>query len=267
MDLQLDHKNALITGSSRGTGAVIARALAKEGVHVFVHGAEPHSADEVASAIRDAGGSSDAVSGDICCEQGADGVAKQVLATGHTIDILINNYGAAAPGTWDTSTDDHWTRAYETNLMSAIRMVRHFSPPMKENGWGRIVQLGTIGSTRPGSRMPGYYAAKAALSAATVSLAKELKETGITVNIVSPGLIRTPEVEAYYLARGQKKGWGSSWEEIEPHIVACDTPNPVGRIARREEIADLVTFLCSPRAGYINGQNIRIDGGAVDIVT
>jgi NAD(P)-dependent dehydrogenase (short-subunit alcohol dehydrogenase family) len=114
--------------------------------------------------------------------------------------------------------------------------------------------------------MPHYYAAKGALATLGPSLALELAGTGITVNTVSPGLIHTPELEAGYRARGARKGWGESWDEILTHLVAEDFPNPCGRIATRQEVADLVLFLCSPRADFINGQNIRIDGGAVRYV-
>jgi hypothetical protein len=96
------------------------------------------------------------------------------------------------------------------------------------------------------------------------TLAKEVGASGVRVNLVSPGLILTPEVEQHYLEIGRRKGWGETWQEIEPR-VARDAP--IGRIARREEIADLVVFLCSPRADAIHGQNIRVDGGALGIVT
>ena len=115
--------------------------------------------------------------------------------------------------------------------------------------------------------MPHYYASKGALATLTVSLAKELAGSAITVNTVSPGLIRTAEVEAQYRAVAKRKGWGESWAEIEAGIMAEGGANPLGRIARVEEVADLVVFLASDRAGFINGQNIRIDGGAVDIVS
>ena len=176
----------------------------------------------------------------------------------------MNNYGTAEPGTWLKSDSDDWISAYQKNVLSAQRLIRHFLPTMSERDWGRIINLGTVGSSRPNSRMPGYYAAKGALANMTVGLAKEVAGTGIRVNIVSPGLILTPEVEEAYLAKGRREGWGDTWQEVEPH-VAKDIP--IRRIARREEIAGLVAYLCSPLADAIHGQNIRIDGGAVDIVT
>ena len=92
-----------------------------------------------------------------------------------------------------------------------------------------------------------------------------LSGTGITVNLVSPGLIRTAEVEAMYLARAQKENWGDTWEEAESAIVGKYSPNPLGRIATREEVGNVVLFLCSQAASFVNAQNIRVDGGAVDI--
>jgi NAD(P)-dependent dehydrogenase (short-subunit alcohol dehydrogenase family) len=152
---------------------------------------------------------------------------------------------------------------YQKNVLSAARLIQGLVPAMKAKGWGRIVQLGTIGSHQPNSIMPHYYAAKGALATMSVSLTKELSHTGITVNTISPGYIRTAELEAGFRRRAEKKGWGENWDDIVKQIVASEYPNPCGRIAERQEVADLVAFICSERAGFINGQNIRIDGGAV----
>jgi NAD(P)-dependent dehydrogenase (short-subunit alcohol dehydrogenase family) len=183
------------------------------------------------------------------------------------VSILVNNYGRAGRGSFEGSTSDDWHGMYEENVLSAARLVRLALPAMRSGGWGRVINLGTIGSTRPNSRNPHYYAAKGALATMTVALAKDVAGTGITVNLVSPGLIHTAEVEAWLTERGRSRGWGESWAEIEPRAVEEEFPNPVGRFARREEVADLVCFLASERAAYLHGQNIRVDGGAVDIVS
>ncbi|HCO60213.1 MAG TPA: 3-oxoacyl-ACP reductase [Porticoccaceae bacterium] len=262
MDLGLSGKVALVTGSHRGTGQVIAERLASEGATVIAHGLDEGSADHVAEGSK----VEYAVWGDIRNEAGSEIAAKQALAVSGRVDILINNYGMAENGSWTSASTHDWLSMYQVNVLSAVRMVGLLKDAMIDAGGGRIIQLGTIGSTQPNAQRPHYYAAKGALANVTVSLAKELAGTGITVNTVSPGFIRTPEVEAGFRAKAKRKGWGESWYEIEAHIVAERFPNPVGRIATREEVADLVCFLSSVRAGFINGQNIRVDGGAIDIV-
>lgn len=262
MKLGLENKTALVTGSHRGTGEIIARRLADEGAVVIAHGLEANSADHVAE-------SSDvthAVWGDILTDEGAEQAVGQALAVCGKVDILINNYGTADERTWLNASTDDWLHMYQVNVLSAARMIRLLTPQMRELGWGRIIQLGTIGSTQPNALRPHYYAAKGALANIAVGLAKELADTGITVNTISPGYIRTPEVEAAFRAKAKKEGWEDDWETLEKRIVARRFPNPVGRIATREEVADLVCFIASERAAFINGQNIRIDGGHIDIV-
>ena len=257
MDLNIADRVALVTGSHRGTGQIIAKALLAEGAQVLVHGLEPGQAEK---SIEEIGGGIP-VSGDITHNEGS---AKLIEQCGdHQVDILINNYGTADPGSWSKSDSEDWIMSYQKNVLSVQRLIQHFMPKMRELNWGRIINLGTVGSSRPNSRMPAYYAAKGALANLSVGLAKEVAGTGIRVNLVSPGLILTPEVEQAYTAKGRREGWGDTWAEIEP-IVAKDIP--IRRIARREEVAALVTYLCSPMADAIHGQNIRIDGGAVDIV-
>ena len=258
MDTQLADRTALVTGSYRGTGLIIAQALLAEGANVFVHGIEAGQAEDAVTTL----GGGEPVTGDITCDSGAQTVLK--ILHRHNIDILINNYGTADPGSWQESTADDWIASYQKNVLSAQRMIHGLLPAMREREWGRIINLGTVGSSRPNARMPGYYASKGALANMSISLAKEVAGTGIRVNLVSPGLILTPEVEQAYLAKGRREGWGETWAEVEPH-VAKDIP--IRRIARREEVANLVVFLASPLADAIHGQNIRIDGGSVDIVT
>lgn len=256
MDLGLAGHRALITGSHRGTGEVIARRLAEEGATVIVHGFEQAAADAAAARIPGA----TAVAGDLLDDAGAEAVWQAARADGD-VDILVNNYGTSATGDFEHTPSNDWHAMYEHNLLSAARLVRLALPTLRAASWGRIINLGTAGTARPGGRNPHYYAAKGALVTFTESLARELAGTGIRVNLVSPGIIHTPEVEDWLRRTARREGWGDDWQEIERRAVAERFPNAAGRLARREEIADLVCFLASPRADYLHGQNLFVDGG------
>jgi 3-oxoacyl-[acyl-carrier protein] reductase len=159
------------------------------------------------------------------------------------VDLLVNNYGAAeGPGFLDGGSDD-WLLSYEKNVLSGVRLARAFAPEMRARGFGRIVFVGTIGTARPAARWPHYYAAKGALPVLVVSLAKELARSGVTVNLVSPGLIATAEVRARF-----------------PDERLRD--NPSGAVCTPEDVGRLVAFLTPasrPRSAYAN---LRIDGSA-----
>lgn len=258
MDLGLSGSSVLITGSYRGTGLIMARAFLAEGAEVWVHGLEAGQAE---AAVGELGGGIP-VTGDIRSETGSEALVEALA--GRTPDVLVNNYGAAERGSWVGSDSDDWIAAYQLNVLSATRLINHCLPGMREADRARIINLGTVGSTRPNARNPQYYAAKGALATMTVSLAKEVAGTNIRVNLVSPGMILTPEVQAAYMAQAERKGWGRTWEEVEAH-VAQDIP--IRRIVTREEVAALVVFLASPLADGIHGQNIRVDGGGLDILT
>jgi len=264
VELGIQQKVALVTGSYRGTGAGIAARLAGEGARVIVHGFEAGQPDPVVERIANAGGDAIGVVGDITTDDGADSVVSRAAELTGGIDILINNYGVAEGGSWTKSKPDDWIDIYQKNVLSGVRLVQRLSPGMREREWGRIVWLGTVGALRPAARMPHYYASKAVLANICTSLCKELANTGITVNLVSPGIIATEEIKAHILRRAKKKGWGDDWESAQRAALAEMFENQTGRLAEVDEVASLVTFVASERAGYINGANMRIDGGAAD---
>lgn len=260
MDLGLSNRTALVTGSYRGTGAAIARVLADEGASVLVHGFERAPAEAVAMSIVDSGGDARAVVGDLLTDDGAAAIADQC----GPVDVLVANYGVAEGGSW-TSATDAWIELFQKNVLSAVRMVHALTPGMRERGFGRVILLGTIGSLKPAARMPHYYAAKASLPNVTLSLAKELTGSGVTVNLVSPGILATAEVKSSLTERARRKGESTEWDDVERAAASGFMPNLVGRIGRPEEVGDLVAFLASDRAGFLTGTNWRIDGGASDV--
>ena len=257
MELGLEGKVALVTGSYRGTGAGIAEALASEGATVLVHGFEAGQPEPVAERLVSLGYDARPLVGNLFDDEGADALAREALSSAGGIDILVNNYGVAERGRWfDDSTDD-WIAIYQKNVLSGVRLVRACVPGMRDRGWGRVLWLGTVGALRPNARMPHYYASKAVLPTLCVSLAKELSGTGITVDLVSPGLIATTEVKEQMARRSADADGSRDW-------AGGLLDNPIGRMAEVEEVASLIAYLASERSGAINGTNVRVDGGAAD---
>lgn len=261
MDLQLTGKRALVTGSSMGIGAAAALALAREGAAVVVHGIEQEHVDEVVGSITSAGGNAHGVVSDISQDAGAELLAEEARSALGGVDVLVNNAGILTPASWMDATPQMWADLYAVNVLGAVRLIRLLAPAMRETGWGRIIQVSSTEATSPFAVFPHYAATKAALVNLSVSLAKELKRTGITVNTITPGIIHTAGVEAFYRGVAQQRGWDDDWKAIEQNALEEILDNPVGRFGHVEEVADLIVFLASPLAGFINGANVRIDGG------
>lgn len=263
MDLRLTGKRALVTGSSSGIGEAIVKLLAAEGVAVVVHGRSVSRANAVAEAIRAGGGNAEVALGDLTTDAGADAVAAAALVSG-PIDILVNNAGVIGYLSWTEATVADWAETYNTNVISSVRMIQRLVPQMRERHWGRIIQTGGGLSQQPGAVMPHYSASLAARHNLAVSLARELKDTGVTSNVVSPGAILASEAARSQLIHmGQTQGWGETWEEIEHNATQSMAPNDVGRLGRPEEIAAAVAYLASPIADYVSGATIRVDGGTI----
>jgi 3-oxoacyl-[acyl-carrier protein] reductase len=263
MDLKLTDKRALVTGSSGGIGEGIVKTLSTEGATVIVHGRNRTQANKVVDQITSQGGKAYVIIGDLSRDESATQVANEVLQWLGGVDILINNAASYENRGWTEATPENWAELYNANVVSAVRMIRNFVPHMKKLGWGRIIQIASGEATQPFAFMPDYAATKAALVNLSVSLSKELAGTGITVNTISPGIVVTSGLEHFYRQVAVKRGWNSeNWNEIEKHVVHEILYNPVERLGRVEEVANLVSFVSSPLANYINGANLRIDGGS-----
>ena len=249
-----------MTGSSSGIGQAIVKLLAAEGVAVVVHGRNESRASAVAEAIRAGGGKAEVALGDLTTDAGADAVAAAALANG-PIDILVNNAGVIGYLSWTEATAADWAEKYNNNVISGVRMIQRLVPQMRERHWGRVIQIGGASSQQPHAPQPEYNATLAARHNLAVSLARELRNTGVTSNIVAPGVVLVEEVRATFISMAPASGWGETWEEIEPNATQAITPNDVGRFTRPEEVATAVAYLASPVADDVSGATIRVDGG------
>jgi len=260
MDLRLSGKTALITGSYRGTGAGIAKVMAAEGASVLVHGLKDGQPDEVVQQISMAGGAAQGVVADIRQPHGVNALGKTL----ERVDVLVANHGAPVGSRWDKADMAAWAEEWNNNVLVGISVAQEAMLGMRERGWGRIIFLGTVGTRMPGQKNPGYYAAKAGLPVLVRSLAVELRGSGVTANLVSPGMIATAEVREMLTRRAARHDVGPGWLEVQAWAATTAMPNLTERIAEPEDIGSLVAYLASEAAWHINGADLAIDGGAVD---
>lgn len=261
MDLHLNGKRALVTGSNSGIGAAVVQRLGAEGATVVVHGRNAARADEIADAIKAGGGTAHVVTGDLSTPDGCNAVAQAVQDKLGGLDILVNNAGGSEnpSRTWGDTEWDAFLEDFELNTGSAFRMIKHFLPGMKQQGWGRIIQVTSTSATMPFAHTtPSYNAVKAGLITLTVSLSKTVARHGITVNCITPGSVDTPVYRKF--VTNLPPFIGMPIEEIEK-ILVKRWQIPVGRMGRPEELGSTVAFLVSPLASFITGTNVRIDGG------
>jgi len=266
MNLQLTGKRALVTGSSSGIGEGIAKTLAREGAAVVVQGRNEHAARRVQQEIDAAGGKAIVAIGDLSTDEGATRVAETALSEWGAIDILVNNAGAYEVRGWADTTPEQWLEVFNQNVVSMVRMIRLLVPQMRRLGWGRMIQISSVVGVQPLAALPDYNVTKAAAINMTVSLAKEVANSGITVNTVTPGPIMTAGWIEWARGVAKAQNWGDEMAEIEARVVKELLPNAVGRVGRIDDIATLVAFVASPLAGFINGANLRVDGGVVQSV-
>ncbi len=261
MQTRMEGRRALVTGSTSGIGRAIALALGECGATVVVHGRDEGRAKAVVQEIETKGGRATAVLGRLDEEAAARKVVADALAQVGGIDILINNAGSFERCTWMEGDAARWGQTYAATVLPAVRLAQAFAPGMRAVGWGRIIQIATASALLAPPTFPDYAAAKAALLNLSLSLAKDLAGTGITVNTVSPGATLTPTWERFALQIGVAQGWGSDLAEVKTKLLAGPLANPCARLGRPEDVAAAVAFLASEGAGYINGVNLRVDGG------
>jgi 3-oxoacyl-[acyl-carrier protein] reductase len=258
VQLNLNGKVALVTASSGGIGLAIASSLAAEGAKVAVNGRTSQSVEKALAAIRSSLSDADLIP--LVADNGTAAGCEKTIAELPAVDVLVNNLGIyEAVGFFD-ETDADWLRLFEVNIMSGVRLSRHYLRGMLERNDGRIVFISSESAISPAPEMTHYSATKTTQLGTSRALAELTKNTLVTVNAVLPGSTRTESVEVFV----QDVFPAVSLAEAERRFMAENRPTSlIGRLIDPKEIGDAVAFVCSDRASAINGAALRIDGGLV----
>jgi NAD(P)-dependent dehydrogenase (short-subunit alcohol dehydrogenase family) len=254
MNLQLEGKTALVTGSTAGIGLAIATALAREGAKVIVNGRTQKRVDEAVLAS----GAAHGLAADLGTEEGA----REAIARFPSVDILVNNLGIFEPKAFQEISDADWRRFFEVNVLSGVRLSRHYIGPMKERNWGRIVFISSESGLQIPAEMIHYGMTKTAQLAVSRGLAETTIGTAVTVNSVLPGPTASEGVSTFVAKLAAEKGVNPTVMERE-FFQHARPSSLLQRFETTEEIADVVAFVCSPLAAAINGAAVRAEGGVV----
>jgi NAD(P)-dependent dehydrogenase (short-subunit alcohol dehydrogenase family) len=260
MDLQLQGKRALVTGSTAGIGWAIARVLAAEGAQVIVNGRADDRVEAAVARLR-ADLPLASVRGVAADLSTAEGCAALVSACPE-VDVLVNNLGIFDPKPFEDIPDADWLRFFETNVMSGVRLARAYLGAMKQRNWGRVVFISSESGLCPPAEMVHYGVTKSAQISVARGLAETCKGTGVTVNSVLPGPTLTQGAEDFFatLARDQ----GLSFDEAARKFFAEARPTSLlQRFITPDEVASMVAYVCSPLAAATQGAALRVEGGVV----
>jgi 3-oxoacyl-[acyl-carrier protein] reductase len=252
LDLQLQQKRAIITGGSRGIGLSIARALAQEGCSVGLIARGEADLLQAVKTLTEEGHTAFSAAADVTQTESIDRAIHDLAARLGGVEVAVANAGASAPGPALTASDEVWRDQWELNFMSAVRLLRGCVPFMEKAGYGAFTIVSSI-SGLEAFGYPAYIASKAPLHALAKVASKEGAPKNIRVNCVAPGSIMFP---------------GSSWDKrlkTDPARVEQVAKSiPFGRLGTPEEIANVVAFLSSPRASWVTGATLIVDGGQVN---
>jgi len=260
MDLHLEGKRTLVTGSTAGIGFAAALGLAREGADVIVNGRTEARAQAAAQRIREQvpGATVRSVAADLAGAEGCDALIQAVP----DLDVLVDNVGIFEPKPFEEIADADWLRFFETNVMSGVRLSRHYLKGMRERDWGRIVFVSSESGLQIPPEMIHYGMTKTAQLAIARGIAETTAGTGVTVNSVLPGPTRSEGVATFVDRMAQQRG--IDFATMEREFFETARPSSLlRRFASVEEVASMIVYVCSAAASATNGAALRVDGGVV----
>jgi NAD(P)-dependent dehydrogenase (short-subunit alcohol dehydrogenase family) len=258
MDLQLAGRKVLVTGSTAGIGFATARAFAAEGAAVVINGRGQERVDRAIAEIRKAhsGANVSGVAADVSNAAGCEKLVKGLPR----VDVLVNNMGIFEPKPFEQIPDADWLRLFEANVMSGVRLSRHYLPGMREKNWGRIIFVSSESAVQIPAEMIHYGMTKTAQVAVARGIAETVAGTGITVNSVLAGPTRSEGVETFI----ERMGAGGDSAAFEAEFFKTIRPTSLlRRFETTNEVAHMTVYLCSPLASATTGAAVRVDGGVV----
>lgn len=263
MIIDLKGRTAAVTGSTAGIGRATAEGLARAGAAVVLNGRGQDRVDTALQEMRQAfpDVSISGLAADLSTAEGAETFLRQAPDA----DILVNNLGTAWPKPFAELTDEDWLKIFQINVMSGVRMTRHYLPRMVARGWGRVVFVSSESAVNTPKEMIDYGMTKTAQLAISRGLAESAAGTGVTVNAVLPGPTRSEILSNWMTAQSQADG--VTVEEAEQAFLKANRPTTlIGRFATTDEVANMIVYLCSEQASATTGAALRVDGGVVRFV-
>jgi NAD(P)-dependent dehydrogenase (short-subunit alcohol dehydrogenase family) len=263
MNLDLNGKRALVTGSTAGIGFATAHALAAEGASVTVNGRTQPRVNEALRRLQ--ADLPDAHVAGIAADLGNASGCQSLVAQLPNLDILVNNVGIFEPKPFEQIDDADWLRFFETNVLSGIRLARHYVQGMRSRDWGRIVFVSSESALQVPAEMIHYGMTKTAQLAVARGLAETLAGTSVTVNSVLPGPTASEGVTGFLERMAVERG--TDVATLEKEFFETARPSSLlKRFATTDEVAAMITYLCSPRASATTGAAVRVDGGVVQAI-
>ena len=263
MNIELKGRKSIVTGSTAGIGRATAEGLARAGASVVINGRGKARVDEAVQQMRWAFPENDisGIAADLSTAEGADAFFAQAPDA----DILVNNLGTAVPRDFVDTTDEDWLSIFEINVMSGVRMTRHYLPRMVQKGWGRVVFVSSESAVNIPKEMIDYGMTKTAQLAISRGLAESVAGTGVTVNAVLPGPTRSGILSNWMAAKA--KDQGITQDDAEQAFLKSARPTSlIRRFATTDEVANMIVYACSEQASATTGAALRVDGGVVRFV-